>query len=109
MNSPNFPPLTDNDEVHQELARGAVAHANEVLETLAEYGEFDLTLPTSDVVNEALAAWAGIGLVHQSYSERDQREIVTAIIGRTATVLAIVGWQPPARLLTDPAAKEPSG
>lgn len=95
----NVPPLTDNDDQHRQLARGAFTDAMAQLETLAEYDEFDLTLPTSDVVNEAIGAWLGTGLVHQSYSERDLREITSAIVGRVATVLALVGWRPPARLI----------
>ena len=93
------PPLTDNDGQHRKLALGAYQDAMAQLETLAEYGEFDLTLPTSDVVQEAISAWVEIGLVHEDYTERNRLEIVSAIIGRVATVLAIVGWQPPARLL----------
>ncbi|WP_191304344.1 hypothetical protein [Lentzea cavernae] len=91
--------MTDNDDQHRQLARGAFTDAMAQRETLAEYDEFDLTLPTSDVVNEAIGAWLGTGLVHESYSERDLREITSAIVGRVATVLALVGWQPPARLL----------
>jgi hypothetical protein len=97
----NFPPLTDNDDQHRQLARGAFAEAMAQRETLAEYDEFDLTLPTSDVVNEAIGAWLGTGLVHESYSNRDLREITSAIVGRVATVLALVGWQPPARLIEE--------
>lgn len=101
MPQQQYPPLTADDEQHRELARGAVQHALAVLETLAEYDEYDLTLPTSDVVTEAIAAWVDTGLIHQSYSEHDLREIVQAITGRVATVLVLVGWQPPDRLLTE--------
>jgi hypothetical protein len=95
----HFPPFTEHDETHRRLAMGAVNAALEQQEFVAELGYYNLNEPTSDVVTEAVGAWLMTGLLHESYSERDQNEIVSAIIGRVATVLVLVGWQPPARLL----------
>lgn len=94
----NFPPLTDNDDKHRQLAQGAVKYAREHLEEHAD-GDADIYTPTSDITQEAISAWMGVGLVHRSYSQWDLEQITNAIIGQVATVLVMVGWQPPARLL----------
>jgi hypothetical protein len=94
------PILTDQDELHAQLARGAVREATDALEDHAE-GTADIYTPDADVVNEAIAAWVGIGLVPSSFSDFEKRQVAEAMIGATATVLVMVGWTPPDRLLEE--------
>lgn len=94
------PVLTDHDEVHTQLARGAVSAARDALEDHAE-GTADIYTPDSDIVNEAIAAWVGVGLVPSTMRDFEKRQIAEAMIGATATVLVMVGWTPPARLLDE--------
>ena len=98
---PEIKPVTENDTQHRALARGAIEHAKRATR---EGDAFDLNdWLTTDVVEEAQLAWLMTGLLPNEdlLSARDVREICRAVIGRTATVLVMVGWQPPARLLDD--------
>lgn len=95
---PAFPLLTDNDDKHRQLAQGAVKYAREHLKEHAD-SDADIYTPSSDITQEAISAWMGVGLVHRSYSQWELEQIANAVIGQVATVLVMVGWQPPARLL----------
>jgi hypothetical protein len=98
---------TEEDEQHRELAQGAVELAARAMAAGASLND----ILVADVVEEGVLAWLSTGLltIEARLSERDSKEIVTAIVGRTATVLVMVGWQPPARLLADPPSSVPSG
>jgi hypothetical protein len=86
---------TDNDKQHRALARGAVVEAARAVDEDADLNDVLVT----DVVEEAGLAWLMTGLLPSSLSQRDMEEICSAIVGRVATVLVMVGWHPPARLL----------
>ena len=96
----DLPLLKDSDDQHRELAQGAVREARDQLRRYADETQTAHTL-TSDVVLEAECAWYATGLVHESYSNREIREIAQAVIGQVATVLLMVGWTPPKRLTED--------
>ena len=100
-------PITTHDDQHRRLARGAIRHAHHItdldmLDRLTHGGVVDV-----DVIAEAESAWAETGLIPASLSDREVREVCAIIAGRVATVLVMVGWQPPSRLLTDPAQPAP--
>lgn len=88
---------TDNDEQHRELARGALRNAERALGSDATPNEYLGT----DVVEEAGLAWLTTGLLPSALPQREQDEICAAIAGRVATVLVMVGWRPPRRLVPD--------
>lgn len=88
---------TDNDGQHQDLARGAVHYAERALAEDRTLND----LLTTDVVEEAGLAWLATGLLPSALPKWEQDEICAAIAGRVATVLVMVGWQPPGRLLDE--------
>ena len=94
-------PITTHDDQHRELARGAMEHAHRALESDMLDLIIDGEALGADVITEALSAWTETGLMPEALSDRETREVCAAIAGRVATVLVMVGWQPPARLLTD--------
>lgn len=88
---------TEEDGQHQVLAPGAVEQAMRALAEDAVPNEFRL----ADVVEEAGLAWLNTGLLPSALPKYEQDEICAAIAGRVATVLVMVGWRPPVRLLSE--------
>lgn len=95
---PALEPPTSDDAQHRALAEVAVEHATRATAPDADANDLLLT----DVVQEAGLAWLMTGLLPSSLSDRDRGEICRAIVGRVAAVLVLVGWEPPARLLSPP-------
>lgn len=91
-------PPTHDDEQHRALAQGAVEHATRAASPDADGNDLRLT----DVVEEAGLAWQMTGLLPSALRDVERDEICRAIAGRVATVLVLVGWEPPARLLAPP-------
>lgn len=101
-------PLVGEDPTHTDLAVEAVRRARKHLERYVA-GTVDVSDPTSDIVHEAMDAWMSTMLVPVDFTQGNMREVAEAIIGRVATVLVMVGWQPPARLLAEPAPDAEAG
>jgi hypothetical protein len=84
---------------HEQLVAYATKRAAEVRANW-DRNEFTADTLSPDVFHEAELAWLDTGLLpspqHSTTSQHDIDEICLAIVARTATVLILNGWTPPA-------------